>query len=114
MSLATQLKTINGSAVAVTVAQAYLVGYCIPIGTMVVPHFITTDYVGAAISFWHDCLMNPAWLFIFFKSTMNCGISFALGALMKTNAFDKLKTAFSTPATTITDFSKLPSTKPNP
>jgi hypothetical protein len=91
-----QIQTINKSAVAVTIAQAFLVGYSVPIVTMLSPYFLTTDYVGAVIKIWHECLTNPAWLFIFFKSTMNCGVSFALGALMKTNAFDQFK-AFFTP-----------------
>jgi len=95
MTLLDQIKTVNKSAVAMTIAQAFLVGYSVPVVTMLSPYFLTTDYVAAVIKVWRECLSNPAWLFIFFKSTMNCGISFALGALMKTNYFDKFKSFFS-------------------
>lgn len=94
MNLITQLKTINSSAVALTVAQAYLAGAVVPLVTMVLPHFATTDYVAAWLFFWKECLCNPAWLYLFFKASLNSGIAFTIGALMKTNAFDHFKTYF--------------------
>jgi hypothetical protein len=94
MSLFDQVRSINKSAVALTTAQAFLVGYAVPLVTMVMPQFISADYVQAGINFWHNCLSNPVWMFLFFKATLNSGVSFAIGALMKTNAFDKFRTFF--------------------
>lgn len=95
MNLIDQFRSVNKSAVALTVAQAYLAGAIVPIVTMVLPHFATTDYVAAGIFFWKECLTNPAWLYLFFKASLNSGIAFTLGALMKTNAFDRFKVFFS-------------------
>lgn len=107
MNIRDQIRTFNGSAVAKSIAWAFLCGYSVPFVTMVLPLFATTDYVTAFINFYHLELTNPIWLFLFFKSTLNCGISFSLGYLSQSNAFDKLKDYFpgipfrnSTPAVT--------------
>lgn len=105
MKLIDQFKVCSMTPVWKTTAQAFAFGYAVPIVTMLGPYFLTTtDYVGAGITIWHDCLTNPAWLFLFFKSTLNSGIAFAIGALMKDNAFDKFKGYFQTqpPVTTLT------------
>ena len=94
MKLINQLQSINASAVTLSVARAFLAGYLVPFGTMILPQFLTPDYVGAAIRVWQQCAVNPAWLDLFFRATLNSGIAFALGDLMKTNAFDPCKTFF--------------------
>lgn len=121
MTLLVRLRAfLNKSPIFATVAQAYLVGYAVPLVTMVLPHFITPlvasimysvsatssgtpappDFVQTVIDFYKDCLTNPVWLYVFFKGTLNSGIAFVVGALLKNNAFDKFKSYFPTQPST--------------